>query len=396
VTTADLQQRMRSAAELVERGLAPYAVRDEESKKRDFPQKPDWNRTAFQLDRDRILYSSSFRRLAFKTQVFICNRNNMHRTRLTHSLEVAQLSRAMAQILELNSELCEAIALAHDLGHAPFGHAGEATLRELMKDAGGFEHNEHSLRVVEFVEKRFVGHRGLNLTFATREGIIKHQTNYDRPQIGERYLARGTTLEAEVVSVADRISYYTHDIEDSFREGLLDLAEIEKQVPLWREIATEVRQKYNGLGRHEFFYRAKSGLIKRLLAAVLETTLQNLREQEITDFAKVIDGCRQEPLVAFSHAMAAELETLEKYLLERIYCSPLVVKMNDKAAFIIREVFSRYENNSAMIPRGFSESYPAGTAVKKIVCDYIAGMTDLFMLKEYRMLFDPEMDILIQ
>lgn len=396
MSESDLMARMRRAAERTERELAPYAVRDADSKTRDHPQDPDWSRGEFQLDRDRILYASSFRRLAFKTQVFICNRNNMHRTRLTHSLEVAQLSRTMAQVLELNSDLCEAIALAHDLGHAPFGHAGEATLRELMRDEGGFEHNEHSLRVVEFVEKRFVGYRGLNLTLATREGIIKHKTNYDTPRVAEQYRRRGTTLEAEVVSAADRISYDTHDLEDSFREGILDLEDVAARVPLWRGIAAEVRRRYPKLKPDEFFYRGKSGLIKALLQDVLQQTLANLARQAVTEFAAVIAPGRLAPLVGFSAPMSAALAELEEYLMRTVYCSPLVVKMNDKAAWLLRQVFARFEANPRMVPAGFRAAYPKETTGKQLICDYLAGATDLFLMKEYRVLFDPEMDVQVQ
>jgi len=254
-------ENLKTFNQIYKEYLSPLAVKDEESEKRKYKVNEDKTRSNFERDRDRILYASSFRRLAYKTQVFIYNRNNMHRTRLTHSLEVAQLSRTISQVLGMNSQLCEAISLAHDLGYAPFGHAGEYTLNSIMSDEGGFEHNEQSLRVVDYIEKRFPEHSGLNLTFATREGIIKHKTGYDKPgKINQEFLKRNSTIETEIVSVADRISYNTHDLEDGIREQILSLKHIEEHCSLWREITDSVRHTYfnYNLNEKDFFYRCKS------------------------------------------------------------------------------------------------------------------------------------------
>jgi dGTPase len=375
--------------------LAPWAVKDEESKMRDYPIPPDGNRNQFQQDRDRILYASSFRRLSEKTQVFIYNRNSMHRTRLTHSLEVSQISRSIAQMLEVNSDLCEAIALAHDLGHAPFGHAGEMILHEIMKDEGGFEHNRQSLRIVELIESHFINHRGLNLTFATREGIIKHVTKYDTPQLDARFQKRNTTIEAEIVSVADRISYNTHDLEDSFREGLLNYYELEETVPLLQYFGKEIRKKYGKLSLRDHFYRIKGKLIGTLILDVIETSRKNLEKYNIKNFADVIDLNRKNKIVTLSSKIEQELEKIEKYLYKNIYFSPLVVKMNDKAQYLLEKVFSRYLKKPQMLKNEFLRVYTEEEKkdIKRIICDYIAGMTDRYLIEEYRILFDPMMRV---
>ena len=374
-----------------EKLLAPWAVKDEASKKRNFPIPPDGNRNQFQQDRDRILYASSFRRLSEKTQVFIYNRNSMHRTRLTHSLEVSQISRSIAQMLEVNSDLCEAIALAHDLGHAPFGHAGETILQEIMKDSGGFEHNRQSLRIVEVIENRFIHHRGLNLTFATREGIIKHVTKYDTPNLDPRFKGRNTTIEAEIVSVADRISYNTHDLEDSFREGLLNYYELEENVPLLQHFSKEIKEKYGKLPLKDHFYRIKGKLIGTLVLDVIETSRQNLTKLQIKTFEDVITLERKERIVSLSPEIEENLEKIEKYLYENIYFSPLVVKMNDKAQYLLQKVFERYLKKPQMLKKEFLSVYTEEEKqdIKRIICDYISGMTDRFLIEEYKNLYDP-------
>ncbi len=376
--------------------LAPYAARDERSKRRAMPLRPDGNRNEFQRDRDRILYSSAFRRLGFKTQVFVYNRNNMHRTRLTHTLEVAQLARAIAQMLGINADLCEAISLGHDLGHAPFGHAGEWALNRLMADHGGFDHNEHSLRVVDFIEHRFPEHKGLNLAFATREGIIRHSTSYDSPKAPAEFRERSATVEAEVVNLADRIAYNIHDVEDAYREGLLDLGGFGRAIDLWRWADSRVRQRYIDLCEEDFFYRVKSEWLKRLINSAIETTQRNIDELGIQTFDDVTSPRRARALVALPHELEEGMRQVEAYLMQNVYLSPLVQKMNDKGMMLITSVFERYLKNPRTLPASFVAQYPEGTLAadpKIIVCDYIAGMTDQYLIKEYQSLFDPNYDV---
>ncbi len=384
-------KKYRNIVKKQEALLAPYAVKDTGSKKRNNKVNEDGNRNLFQQDRDRILYCSSFRRLSEKTQVFIYNRNSMHRTRLTHSLEVSQISRSIAQMLEVNSDLCEAIAMAHDLGHAPFGHAGEHTLQGIMKNDGGFEHNKQSLRIVELLEHKFIGHRGLNLTFATREGIIKHVSTYDSPALDKRFKKRNTTIEAEIVSIADRISYNTHDLEDSFREGLLELKDIEKKVPFLKFLGKKVTAKYGKLPIGDYFNRLKGQLIGTLVLDTIDNSRKNINRLEIETFNDVISNKRKENIVWLSPELDEQMKMIELYLYKNIYSSPLVVKMNDKAEYLISSVFQRYIKNPAILKKSFVDVYSDDEKnnMKRIICDYISGMTDRFLIEEYQNLYDP-------
>jgi len=390
-------ENLKTFNQIYKEYLSPLAVKDEESEKRKYKVNEDKTRSNFERDRDRILYASSFRRLAYKTQVFIYNRNNMHRTRLTHSLEVAQLSRTISQVLGMNSQLCEAISLAHDLGHAPFGHAGEYTLNSIMSDEGGFEHNEQSLRVVDYIEKRFPEHSGLNLTFATREGIIKHKTGYDKPgKINQEFLKRNSTIETEIVSVADRISYNTHDLEDGIREQILSLKHIEEHCSLWREITDSVRHTYfnYNLNEKDFFYRCKSLLLKKLIDDVIETSLKNIKRMNLKSFDEVISLNRKEQIIALSPDCDKKLKEIESYLYKFLYESSVVVKMNDRAKYFILSVYDRYKKNPKLLPKSFIEQLDPelkkNSSINRIICDYIAGMTDAYLLEEYKDLFDPD------
>lgn len=384
-----------------EKKLSSLAVKDAESKIRKYPVEEDSNRSPFQRDRDRILYSSSFRRLGYKTQVFVCTHNNMHRTRLTHSLEVSQLSSSIAQILRMNTELCEAIAYAHDLGHAPFGHAGEWTLNSILIDEGGFEHNEQSLRVVDHIEKRFVDQSGLNLTFAVREGIIKHKTGYDKPgNTNQEFLKRNTTIETEIVSIADRISYNTHDIEDGIREKILTLNNLEKNCKLWKETSGKVRKKYSkyNLSEKDFFYRCKSYLIKTLVDDVINTTFENIEKLKLKTFNEVISINRKDTIVTLSDKLDKQLNEIENYLFKILYESPTVIRMNDRAQHFILKVFERYQENFKLVSINFlkqlSPEIKEKSSQKRLICDYIAGMTDEYFLKEYKKLFDPDINVI--
>lgn len=382
--------------------LSNLAVKDEESKSRKYKVEPDSNRSDFQRDRDRILYASSFRRLAYKTQVFVYNRNSMHRTRLTHSLEVAQLSTSIAQVLRMNADLCEAIGLAHDLGHSPFGHAGEYTLNYLLNDEDGFEHNEQSLRVVDYIEKRFPEHSGLNLTFAVREGIIKHKTCYDAPsKQNSEFEQRNTTIETEIVSISDRISYNLHDIEDGIREKILSFDQLEKNCSLWVEISESINKKYSNFKMNEkdFFYRCKSLILKKFVEDIINTTLKNIEKLNLSDFTDVISLNRKESIVTLSDKLNSQLKEIENFLYKNLYESSTVVKMNDRAKYFLISIFERYKKNFKLLPENFLDQLPAdirkNSSQKRLICDYIAGMTDAFVLKEYKDLFEPDAIVVI-
>lgn len=368
--------------------LAPYAARSELSRGRRYQEEFKDERPAFERDRDRIIHSAAFRRLMYKTQVFLVHEGDYYRTRLTHSLEVAQVARGLARMLKLNEELTEAIALAHDLGHTPFGHAGEEALNRLMEPWGGFEHNLQSLRVVELLEERYPNFRGLNLTFETREGLAKH-CRHPHPQLEEYEPELSPTLEAQLIDVADEIAYNNHDIDDGLKSGLLELEELE-DLPLWQEVWATVKRKYPKAQKKQLVYSAISHLISLLMHDVANETLLQLKDFGVKDLEDVRRVGRH--LVGYSAAVAKEVERLKAFLYRKLYCHWRVERIKKKAERMLSELFHAYMENPRLLPEKYQQRMEEELP-QRVICDYIAGMTDRFALEEYRKLFMPDWEV---
>ncbi|MHB8765162.1 MAG: deoxyguanosinetriphosphate triphosphohydrolase [Deferrisomatales bacterium] len=368
--------------------LAPYAARSAASRGRQHPESFKDGRPAFERDRDRVIHSAAFRRLEYKTQVFVNHEGDYYRTRLTHSLEVAQIARGLARGLGLNEDLSEALALAHDLGHTPFGHTGEEVLNRLMAGDGGFEHNLHGLRVVTELEERYPEFPGLNLTREVREGIVKHSSSWDRPRGGE--LAEyepdlQPTLEAQLIDLADEIAYNNHDIDDGLEAGYVDLDAL-LGVELWRETWEVVQGKYPGLGGRRAVYQTISHLIGRMMADLVEASGAAIGEAGVRTLDDVRRAGRR--LVVRSAGMERLNRELKTFLFERLYRHPKVEAMRFKAERFLGELFTAYaENPGLLAPADRQRAERDG--VKRVVCDLVAGMTDRECLEEYRRLFDP-------
>jgi dGTPase len=382
-------------------GLAPHAVAELESRGRLVPEPPSPSRTPYQRDRDRILHSTAFRRLTYKTQVFIYHEGDHYRTRLTHSLEVAQIARSMARTLRLDEDLTEALALAHDLGHPPFGHAGERALDAAMREEGGFDHNAQSLRVVTELEKKYARFDGLNLTWETLEGLVKH----NGPLVGavpetviaycakqDLELATYPSLEAQLAALADDIAYNNHDIDDGFRAGLFTFAEL-AEVPIARDVLGEVRHAYPGLDGPRFLYEAIRRLITRLIedaVAETETRLAALGPRKADDIRKA-----GRPMAAFSTAMQAELQQLRAFLSARVYRHERIERIMADAERVVGDLFGIYRGNPDALPPEWraTAAERRGQAYARHVSDFIAGMTDRYALAEHRRLFDQTPDL---
>jgi dGTPase len=367
--------------------LAPYASRSAQSKGRRYPEEFKDDRPAFERDRDRIIHCAAFRRLEYKTQVFVNHEGDYYRTRLTHTLEVAQIARGIARNLRLNEELTEAIALAHDLGHTPFGHAGEDALNALMTEYGGFEHNLQSLRVVELLEERYPHFLGLNLTFETREGLAKHSSYHDSPamDLSEFELGLAPTLEAQIINVADEIAYNNHDIDDGLESNLIHRDEL-MEVPLWKEVFEKVEGKYPRATLQAKTYTAISSLIGLLIQDVVAQTERNIAEHGIGTGEDARRFGRE--LVCYSPSIQKESECLKEFLLTRLYRHWRVERMRIKAERFITELFQAYVETPTLVPERYRKRM-GEEPVPRMVCDYIAGMTDRFALDEYKKLFDP-------
>jgi len=367
--------------------LAPYASRSVQSKGRRHPEEFKDDRPAFERDRDRIIHCAAFRRLEYKTQVFVNHEGDYYRTRLTHSLEVAQIARGIARKLRLNEELTEAIALAHDLGHTPFGHAGEDALNTLMADYGGFEHNLQSLRVVELLEERYPHFPGLNLTFETREGLAKHSSYHDSPAIdlSEYEMGLTPTLEAQIINLADEIAYNNHDIDDGLESNFIHREEL-LDVPLWKEVFGRVEKKYPLATLQAKTYTAISSLIGLLIQDVVSQTEQNIAEHGIETGEDVRSFGKE--LVSYSPFIQKESDLLKEFLRTRLYRHWRVERMRIKAERFISELFTAYVDTPTLVPEGYRKRMDE-EPVPRMVSDYIAGMTDRFALDEYKKLFDP-------
>ncbi len=368
-------------------GLASYAVRAETGRGRRLPEAVSRYRNDFQRDRDRIIHSSAFRRLEYKTQVFVNHEGDLFRTRLTHSLEVAQIARTLARELRLNEDLIEAIALAHDLGHTPFGHAGQDALNACMRPYGGFEHNAQSLRVVDELECKYAAFRGLNLLFETREGILKHcsvRRARALGDVGERFLKRQQpSLEAQLANFADEIAYNNHDVDDGLRAGLITFEQL-RGVPLFRRHHDLVLETYpratRRQQRHETIRRMISTLISDLLEAS-QQRLETVKPRHVNDVRAL-----NKPLVGYSEAQRKQNLALKQFLNRKLYRHPKVVRMSAQSQRIVADLFKRYMKNPQLIPAEFVQDSPNPTDLPRLVADYIAGMTDRFALTEHKKL----------
>ena len=376
--------------------LAPYAQREEASRGRRFPEPPPRHRTEYQRDRDRIVHSTAFRRLVYKTQVFVNHEGDLYRTRLTHSLEVAQIARSVARALGLNEPLAEAICLAHDLGHTPFGHAGQDALNECMRDLGGFEHNLQSLRVVDELEERYAEFAGLNLTFETREGILKHCSASNARRLGElgaRFLERRQpSLEAQLANLADAIAYNNHDVDDGIRAGLISLDEL-RDLAIVRRQYDLVAGRYPDLGPRRMVHEVVRRMIDYLVNDLISASAASIARAE----PRSVDDVRacSEPLLTFSQEVHAEHLELKRYLRQHLYRHYRVLRMTTKAKRVMRALFDAMLEDVELMPTEHQEAARRMEAVDgragraRAVADYIAGMTDRYAIREYGRLFDP-------
>ncbi len=386
----------RDTEELEKKQLVPYAARSGESEGRAHEEEEHPYRTRFQRDRDRVIHSRAFRRLEYKTQVFVNHEGDHYRTRLTHTLEVAQIARSVARILRLNEDLTETISIAHDLGHTPFGHSGQDVMNLLMKDHGGFEHNRQSFRVVTLLEDRYPDFLGLNLSLEVLEGIAKHSTEYDMPQ-GIKFKKKGyPTLEAQVCNLADEIAYSNHDIDDGLKSGMLTLDQL-SEVELWSEHYERTCHDYPGIPQTIRILQTVKSLINTLVTDLVDQTEKNIREMGIESLEDVRE--KGKGIVGFSPKIRKQSSELKKFLMKNLYRHYRVVRMADKAERIMKELFKAYLNNPGIMPPNFVKRYQSPDSpryhpmreekMERIICDYIAGMTDRFALDEYKKLFDP-------
>jgi dGTPase len=365
--------------------LAPWAMRSADSRGRRFPEDEHPLRTSFQRDRDRVIHSSSFRRLEYKTQVFVNHEGDNYRTRLTHTLEAAQIGRTVARALSLNEELVECLVLGHDLGHPPFGHSGERVMDELMREHGGFEHNQQTLRILEVLERRYPTFPGLNLTWEVREGIIKHQPESDAHAPAEYAPGEAPTLEAQLVDFVDEIAYNNHDIDDGVTSGMLTFDAL-RSVALFREAHDGVLARGESPIRSVLRHQVVRAVINRCTWDLLETTQANLREARVASVSDVRAAGRR--LVGYSPAMGARVRELKDFLFTNMYRHYRVVRMGDKAARILRDLFGSYVAEPRQMPPHYQERIPQD-GLHRVVSDYIGGMTDRFALDDHRKLFDP-------
>ncbi|RJO64332.1 MAG: deoxyguanosinetriphosphate triphosphohydrolase [Candidatus Omnitrophota bacterium] len=378
--------KVRTVRELEDELLAPYAMKSYNSRGRVHKEKDHPYRSLYQRDRDRIIHSAAFRRLEYKTQVFVNHEGDYYRTRLTHTLEVAQIARTIASALCLNVDLTEAIALAHDLGHTPFGHSGEDALNELMAKEGGFNHNLQGLRVVDLLEERYPDYPGLNLSWEVREGIVKHSSAFDTSfKLKDLAPDEMPTLETQVVDVADEIAYDNHDIDDGITSGLLKEPEL-AEVPIWNNIYREISKKYGTMDDDKRKYLIIRSLIDMQVTDLITTSLKKL---DALKPANHLDVKRiREKIITFSSKIEKQRVPLRKFLISKLYHHYRVVRMSEKAKHFIGELFDVYLSKPKALPVHIQKRI-ASDGKKRAICDYIAGMTDRYALDEYKKLFDP-------
>ena len=375
--------------------LAPCAATDAASRGRRHPEHAPTNRTEYQRDRDRIIHCAAFRRLEYKTQVFVNHEGDLFRTRLTHSIEVAQIGRSIARVLRLNEDLTEAIALAHDLGHTPFGHVGQDALNDCMRSAGGFEHNLQSLRVVDVLEERYAEFDGLNLTFESREGILKHCATKKAAElgdVGERFLRKEQPgLEAQLANLADEIAYNNHDVDDGLRSGLIgmeQLATIDLFATQWQTVA----DRYPGLGTR----RAIHETVRRMISLVVGDVIRTSNDAIVAAGVMSIDAVRQwgRPLIGYSGEIRAQVLELKRFLRQALYAHDRVRDMSDRARRTIKDLFDAYTDEPQRLPAQYreridrGERWPTGADTPaRVIADYIAGMTDRYAIREHGRLY---------
>lgn len=370
--------------EFEDRNLAPYAIRSKDSRGRKFPEEEADFRTRYQRDRDRILHTTAFRRLEYKTQVFIIHEGDYYRTRLTHSLEVAAIGRSLARSLGANEDLTETICLAHDLGHPPFGHSGETVLAHLMMDHGGFNHNHQSVRIVTELEQRYPDFSGLNLSWEVLEGMIKHETDYDTADASEYDPHLRGHLEAQLANVADELAYTTHDLDDGLRSGLITPSQLDG-IAIWEIVNESLGRRKSDtldeLSRHQ--------IIRRLIGFEMTDLIHSIDRYLRRSKANSPQELQALPynVVGFSEDMHRRNRELKDFLFEKLYRHYRVVRMQTKAERIISELFKLYVNTPSALPDSVQLSIPV-KGLELTVCDYIAGMTDRFAIEEYKRLFD--------
>lgn len=356
--------------------LAPYAAHSRTSRGRVYSEPEHPFRLAYQRDRDRVIHCTAFRRLEYKTQVFVNHEGDYYRTRLTHTLEMAQIARTVARALCLNEDLAEAIALAHDIGHPPFGHAGEDALRELMVDHGGFDHNLHGLRVVDVLEQRYADFPGLNLSWEVREAFFKHAPKTDRQH---------RTLEAQIVDLADSIAYDHHDIDDGLASGLIT-EEMLLDIPLWQEMHQQMGKGSAEMSPSIRKYQIIRRLIDKHITDMIVTSQDRLLRFNIRTLEDVLVA--SEPIVAFSHSLQEQHRPLRQFLFDHLYRHYRIVRMSDKAHRFVRDLFNMYRAKPEQLPPSARRRVEQD-GLERSICDYIAGMTDRYALEEHQKLFDP-------
>ncbi len=369
--------------------LASYASHEKDSRGRRYDEPEDKNRGVFQRDRDRIIHCGAFRRLEYKTQVFVNHEGDLFRTRLTHSLEVVQIARALARNLRLNEDLVEAISLAHDLGHTPFGHAGQDALNEFMKKhapkSGGFEHNLQSLRIVDELEERYAEFNGLNLSFETRSGILKHcslKNARELGDVGQRFIDKQQPcLEAQLANLADEIAYNNHDIDDGLRSGLITLEQI-REVAIFNEHYESVLALYPKIKGRRVISETIRRMINTLIVDLSQTTADNIHKHHV----KTIQDVYKAPmLVAFSKGIRQKEDELKSFLMKNLYRHYKVMRMSSKARLVIKELFAAFLENPRLLPNDYQKKDE--DKLVRSIADYIAGMTDRYAIKEHRRLF---------
>jgi dGTPase len=366
--------------------LAPYAMKSYNTRGRVYKESEHPYRSIYQRDRDRIIHSSAFRLLEYKTQVFVNHEGDYYRTRLTHTLEVSQIARTIAFALGLNVDLTEAVALAHDLGHTPFGHSGEDALNEFMAKFGGFNHNSHGLRVVDILEERYPEFPGLNLSWEVREGIVKHSTKFDK-SVRIKGLAPDEmpTMETQIVDIADEIAYDNHDLDDGLTSGLLDEADLEK-IPLWNKICKEISAKYVKISPEKRKYLIIRKLIDMQVTDLINETENKVKRLKLKSYSDVKKLNKK--IILFSKSLQDYRKPLRELLSQKLYHHYRVIRMADKAKRFIKELFRVYVARPEALPPRIQAGI-AAFGVRRVVCDYIAGMTDRNALDEYKKLFDP-------
>jgi dGTPase len=378
-TRQELEERERQA-------LAPYGLKSADSRGREYPEDEPPDRTAFQRDRDRIIHTTAFRRLEYKTQVFVNHEGDYYRTRLTHTIEVAQIGRTIARSLGANEDLTEAICLVHDIGHPPFGHSGEATLAKLMKASGGFDHNRQALRIVTQLERRYLAFPGLNLTYELREGIVKHETEYDISSAEGYAPEKRGSLEAQIANAADELAYTAHDLDDGLYAGLLAPHQIDG-LGLWEMVRKQKKFKtedFDELTRHRVIRR----MIGILVRDICRATSGRLGKAK----PKSVDVLQRLPhnVIGHSDEIAGLVRELKDFLYKNMYYHYRTVRMAKKAERFITQLFTVYFEDPDQLPDSIHSLIEGGDAERaRAICDYIAGMTDRYALQEYEKLFEP-------